>query len=146
MNRKFTHLIAFTLLFFSVSTPGMQGRRMPLPVWAVVFDLDSTVRSISSGLTVPTSTPREGRPITVMVDVNDGTGYARIRSTDVSGLIPATITDSNAAIEIPEGAQYRIDQIGADSAKPDGRHWYIVGSGKVRITGWDVVNNITPHS
>lgn len=144
MNRKFTHFIMFTLLFFSVSVLGMQ-RRMPIPVWTVVFDLDSTVRSLSSGLATPSSIPREGRPIAVMVDNEDG-GYALIRSTDVNGVIPATITDSNAQMRIEAGAQLKLEQISADSAKPDARHWYVVGSGTIRITGWDVINNVTPHS
>lgn len=143
MKNKAIRTVLLIAVFFSVSV--LAQVKMPLPVFTVVFALDGTIRSLSSGTTTPSPIRREGRPVTVMIDINDATGYALIMPTDLNGKIPTSITSSNAPIRITEGMQLQIGQP-TDGVKADARHWYVVGSGNIRVVGWDIINNITPHN
>lgn len=133
------------LLVLSISVFALQVK-MPAPVFDIVFDLDGTVRCLGSGTTTVPATRKEGRPIIISLDNTAGTEYAYIRSTDSLGKKPTAITSSNAQWVLMPGSQLELKQISNDPSKPDARHYFATGSGKIRVVGYDIIDNVVPHS
>ena len=138
-------LLALVLTASFATTPATSQKEMVGIVFSVNFDLDATVRCLGSGTTVVPTVPKEGRTIVISLDNTTGSETALIQQTDPTGDIPATIDTSTAHWSLIAGQELVLNQTAGDTAKPDARQFYAVGTGKIRVKCWDVTTNFQPQ-